>query len=46
MDVLLTKAVASSELMKSVYFTTIYRCDQEVTDTLCVAEHILKEIQK
>ena len=45
-DVLLTKAVASSELMKSMYFTTIYRCDQDVIDTLCVAEHVLKEIQK
>ena len=44
-DVLLTKAVASSELM-SVYFTTIYRCDQDVIDTLCVAEHVLKEVQK
>ena len=32
--------------MKSVYFTTIYRCDQDVIDTLCVAEHVLKEIQK
>ena len=45
-NVLLTKAVASSELIKSVYFTTIYRCEQDVTDTLCVAEHVLKEIQK
>ena len=44
-DVLLTKAVTSSELMKSVYFTTIYRCDQDIIDTLCVAEHVLKEIQ-
>ena len=43
-DVLLTKAV--TELMKSVSFTTIYRCDQDVIDTLCVAEHVLKEIQK
>ena len=45
-DVLMTKAVTSSELMKSVYFTTIYTCDQDVIDTLCVAEHVLKEIQK
>ena len=45
-DVLLTIAVALSELMKSVYFTAIYRCDQDVIDTLCVAEHVLKEIQK
>ena len=29
-----------------MYFTTIYRCDQDVIDTLCVAEHVLKEIQK
>ena len=41
-DVLLTKAVASSELMKNVYFTTIYRCDQDVIDTLCIAEHVLE----
>ena len=45
-DVLLTKAVTSSELMKSVDFTTIYRCDQDVIDTLCIAEHVLKEIRK
>ena len=45
-DVLLIKAVASSELMKSVYFTTIYRCDQGIIDTICIAEHVLKEIQK
>ena len=45
-DVFLTKAVASSKLMKTVYFTTNYRCDQDVIDTLCIAEHVLKEILK
>lgn len=43
-DVVLTKA--GEELIKHVYYTVAYRCDQGLEDTLCITENVLKEIKK
>lgn len=45
-DVLLKKCVTSGEVQKSVYLTSIYRCDQDTEDTLCVGDHVLQQIKK
>ena len=34
------------ELLKTVYFTAIYRCDQDIPDTLNVCNHVIKQINK
>ena len=44
-DVLLQKQQTGT-LQKDVYFTAIYRSDQDVTETLCVADHVLEQIKK
>ena len=43
-DVLFTKQM--SEIIKHVYYTVIYRCDQSMEDTLCISENVLKEIKQ
>ena len=44
-DVLLSKSV-EEELIKHVYYTVAYRCDQGLDDTLCITENVLKQIKK
>ena len=44
-DVLLLKQQTAT-LQKDVYFTAIYRSDQDVVETLCVANHVLEQIKK
>ena len=44
-DVLLQKQ-QTGMLQKDVYFTAIYRSDQDVIETLCVADHVLEQIKK
>ena len=44
-DVLLQKQQTGT-LQKDVYFTATYRSDQDVIDTLCVADHALEQIKK
>ena len=33
-------------LLKNVYFTTIFRCDQDVQDTLNVADYVIAQIKR
>ena len=40
-DVFFTKSDA--QLQKSVYFTVLFRCDQDVIDTLSVTDVVLKQ---
>ena len=44
-DVLFTKS-SDGNLKKSVYHTIIYRCDQDILDTLCVSQHVLNQIKR
>ena len=39
-DVMLMKV--NDEILKQTYFTTAYRCDQGIEDSLSIAEHVLK----
>ena len=43
-DVVLTKS--ATEIIKHVYYTVVYRCDQNMEDTLCISKNVLKEIKK
>jgi hypothetical protein len=43
-DVLFIKN-ADGSLIKKTYFTALTRCDQDVIDTLCVADHVIKQIR-
>ena len=44
-NVLFTKNIEGI-LQKKVDHTIIYRCDQDVLDTLCVSQHVLLQIKK
>ena len=41
-DVLFTH---SNDLMKHTYFTALTTCDQDVSETLCVSDHVLKQVR-
>ena len=43
-DVLLARKM--TEIIKHVYYTVIYHCDQSMEDTLCISENVLKEMKK
>ena len=43
-DVVLAKQF--SEIVKHVYYTVVYRCEQSLEDTLCIFENVPKEIVK
>ena len=43
-DAVLTKQF--SEIVKHVYYTVVYRCEQSLEDTVCISENVLKEIVK
>ena len=38
--------VSNGDLQKNVYFTTVYRCDQGITDSLSVANLLLDKLHK
>ena len=40
------KRTANNDLVKHTYLTSISRCDQDVLETLCVAEHVIKQFKK
>jgi len=42
-DVLFMKT-ADGSLIKKTYYTALTRCDQDVVDTLCVADHVIKQM--
>ena len=44
-DVLLQQQQTGTP-QKDVYFTATYRSDQDVVETLCVADHVLEQIKK
>ena len=43
-DVLFVKRLTT--IIKHVYYTVVYRCDQNMEDTFCISENVLKEIKK
>ena len=45
-DVLLTKNMLLNELVKHVYYTVLYRCEQTLEDTLSITENVLNEFKK
>jgi len=34
------------KLMKKVYFTAVYRCEQGLVDSLCLADVVLEKVKK
>ena len=44
-DVVL-KRTPENDLVKHTYLTTLTRCDQDVLETLCVSELVVKQIRK
>ena len=42
----LTKNMLLNELVKHVYYTVLYRCEQTLEDTLSITENVLDEFKK